>query len=591
MTRNFLSKASRNRNARAGTLLFCVFFLPALSPALFAQAMRETLQYVGTSQLETLPAGAISSDDLQISPHPESDAELAGVNRGPGSSSIPLVTKPQSISPGGKAVELGFNGLSHRDQRFAGTGQYANTQFSTEPPDQGLAAGNGFVMQTVNAAIAIFDAKTGTLRQGPTALNQFFHLKPEVNRKNATYGDFTSDPRVLYDAQLKRWFVTVVAIATHPQSGTFSAPTHLLIAVSNSSDPTQDWKLYSIETTSDGIEGCPCFGDQPVMATDTHGLFITTNAFSLSEGFAGVQIYALSKQLLAGGAMPPILHWNGPKLAGGFAFSLQPATNSSFETDDAAHGVEYLVSVADIRNMLDHRIAVWAISNTASLADSAPALKLRNAIIDSQPFGVPPDAVQKAGDTELGSLVSEKEQFISTGDHRMQQAAFANGNLWCALTTIVALGSDPVPRAGIAYFALTPSMTPEGFVSAHIFNQGYVAAANADLFFPSLAVAPNNHGVIAFTLSGTDSYPSAAFADVTTQGAGEIQIVAAGSAPHDGFSGYKYFGGNAAARMGDYSAAAMDENGVVWVASEYIPLAPRTLLSNWGSFIARLSAR
>jgi hypothetical protein len=563
----------------------------ALSPALFAQVTRETLEYVGTSQLEPLPPSAIASDDLQISPHPDSDAELAGVNRGPGSSSIPLVTKPQSISPAGKSVELGFHGLSHRDQRFAGTGQYANTQFSTEPPDQGLAAGNGFVMQAVNAAIAIFDAKTGTLRQGPTALNQFFHLKPEVNRRNATYGDFTSDPRVLYDAQLKRWFVTVVAIATHPQSGTFAAPTHLLIAVSNSSDPTQDWKLYSIETTSDGIQGCPCFGDQPVMATDTHGLFITTNAFSLREGFAGVQIYALSKQLLAGGAMPPIMHWNGPKLAGGFAFSLQPATSSSFGTDDAAHGVEYLVSVADIRNLLDHRIAVWSIGNTASLADSAPALKLRNIIIDTQPFGVPPDAEQKTGDTELGSLVSEKEQFISTGDHRMQQAVFANGNLWCALTTIVALGSDPVPHAGIAYFALTPSTGPDGAVSAQMAHQGYLAAANTDLFFPSLAMAPNGSGVLAFSLSGADFYPSAAFAEFTAQAMGEIQIVAAGAAPHDGFSGYKYFGGNAAARMGDYSAATVDENGAVWLASEYIPLAPRTLLSNWGSFIARLSAK
>jgi len=565
--------------------------LLALSPALFAQVTRETLEYVGTSQLEPLPPSAIASDDLQISPHPDSDAELAGVNRGPGSSSIPLVTKPQSISPAGKTVELGFNGLSHRDQRFAGTGQYANTQFSTEPPDQGLAAGNGFVMQAVNAAIAIFDAKTGTLRQGPTAINQFFHLKPEVNRGNATYGDFTSDPRVLYDAQLKRWFVTVVEIATNPQSGSFAAPTRLLIAVSNSSDPRQDWKVYSIETTSDGVQGCPCFGDQPVMATDTHGLFITTNAFSLRQGFAGVQIYALSKQLLAGGAMPPVMHWNGPKSAGGFAFSLQPATNSSFGTDDGAHGIEYLVSVADIRNMLDHRIAIWAISNTASLADSAPALKLRNVIIDTQPFGVPPDAEQKAGNTELGSLVSEREQFISTGDHRMQQATFANGSLWCALTTIVALGSDPAPHAGIAYFAFAPSTGGDGVLSARTIHQGYLALANADLFFPSLAMAPDGHGVLAFSMSGADWYPSAAFAEFTTESMGEIQIVAAGAAPHDGFSGYKYFGGSAAARMGDYSAATLDENGAVWVASEYVPLAPRTLLSNWGTFIARLSGK
>src|SRR5436189_66027 len=43
----------------------------------------------------------------------------------------------------------GFIGLTHLDQRlYAGGGN----QFSTEPPDQGLAVGNGFVLEGVNAA-------------------------------------------------------------------------------------------------------------------------------------------------------------------------------------------------------------------------------------------------------------------------------------------------------------------------------------------------------------------------------------------------------------------------------------------------------
>src|SRR5437868_4752704 len=121
--------------------LFAVLLFVALTPSVFAQATRETLQYLGTSQLDSVAATTIASDDLQISPHPESDAELAGVNRGPGPASVPLITVPQSVSPAQKNVALAFNGLTHRDQRFAGTGLYANTQFSTEPPDEGLAAG------------------------------------------------------------------------------------------------------------------------------------------------------------------------------------------------------------------------------------------------------------------------------------------------------------------------------------------------------------------------------------------------------------------------------------------------------------------
>ena len=552
-----------------------------------AAQTRETLQFVGSSQLEASPAQGIQSDDLRVSPHPEVDADLAGVSKGPGSASVPLITAPQSLAPA-QNIALAIDGLTHRDQRFAGTGIYANSQFSTEPPDPGLAVGNGFLLQTVNAALAIYDATTGSLKQGPSALNQFFRLKPEITRSSGVNGDFTSDPRAYYDAQLQRWFVSVVAIATNPQTGDLAAPTRLLIAVSETSDPTQGWKIYSIDTTSHGAEGCPCFGDQPVIGADSHGLFISTNAFSLREGFAGVQIYALSKQLLAGGAVPAVVHWNNPKLPGGFAFSVQPSIRSSPAMDDGANGVEYLTSVADIRNMLDHRIAVWAITNTASLANQTPALKLRSTIVATQPFGVPPDAAQKIGETRLGSLLSEKTEYIATNDQRMQQAAFADGRLWAALTTMVAVGDDPSPHAGIAYFVLRPSVSA-GAVRVEVAKQGYIAVANTDVFYPAIAIRPNGEGVVAFTLSGGEHYPSAAFATLNQNGAGNVQIIAAGVAPTDGFSGYKYFGGGGSARTGDYSAATVDEHGFIWMSAEYIPSGPRTLLANWGTFIAKIA--
>jgi len=560
----------------------------ALAPRLAAQT-RETLQFIGSSQLDSVATTGIPSDDLRVSPQPEVDAELAGISKGPGSASVPVVAAPQLISVAQTKIGAAFNGLTHRDQRFAGTAAYANSQFSTEPPDPGLAVGNGFVLQTVNAALAIFDASTGTLRQGPTALNQFFRLKPEIMRSSGIYGDFTSDPRSYYDAQLQRWFVSVVAIATNPQTGNLTAPSHLLIAVSETNDPTQAWKIYSIDTTSHGADGCPCFGDQPVIGADAHGLFVSTNAFSLHEGFAGVQIYALSKQLLVGGGVPAVVHWNSPRLPGGFAFSVQPSIRSSFTPDDSPNGVEYFTSVADIRNMLDRRIAVWAISNTVSLANAAPALKLKVAMVGTEPFGVPPDAPQKTGETRLGSLLSEKTEYIATNDQRMQQGTFADGRLWSALTTMVAVGDDPSPHAGVAYFVLHPTVSSDGAIKVDIVKQGYVAVANADLFYPAIAVRPNGEGAIAFTLSGTEYYPSAAFATLNLNGVGNVEIVAAGTAPNDGFSGYQYFGGGGSGRTGDYSAATVDEHGSIWMASEYIPSGPRTLLANWGTFIAQIA--
>jgi len=57
---------------------------------------------------------------------------------------------------GSAGAASGFNGLSHADQRLAGTGRYVNTQFSLEPPDQGLCVGNGFVVEPINDAFAVY---------------------------------------------------------------------------------------------------------------------------------------------------------------------------------------------------------------------------------------------------------------------------------------------------------------------------------------------------------------------------------------------------------------------------------------------------
>jgi hypothetical protein len=560
--------------------------LATLASSVAAQSTKETLQYLGVSRLDSSGTLSVPFDDLQISPRTEADADITGIYRGPLAATVPLITAPQSVRLGTKI--FGFDGLTHRDQRLAGTGAYANTQFTTEPPDQALAVGGGFVVQAVNAALAIYDS-TGRMLKGPTALNQFFHLRPEINRLTATFGDFTSDPRAYYDNELQRWFLTSLAIATDPKTGAFTAPTRLLIAVSQSKDPTDEWNLYSLDTTNDGREGCPCFGDQPLIGADAHGFFISTNAFSLREGFAGVQIYALSKQLLAQGAVPSVAHFNAPALTGGFPFNVQPASSTANVADDANRGIEFFTSIADIRNLLDNRVAVWAMTNTASLTEATPNVQLKSVIVKTQAFGVPPDAKQKSGPIKLGGLTGDKQQLLATNDHRMQQAVFSRGQLWSALTTAVAFKGAATPHAGIAYFGLKPSIGSDGLLRASVAQQGYLAVSGNDVFYPAIAVDGSGRAAIAFTLAGSDYYPSAAFASITANGsAGDMQVVASGTAPHDGFSGYSYFGGGGSGRTGDYSAAVADADGSLWMGVEYIPSGSRTLLSNWGTYLSRV---
>src|SRR5256885_2201993 len=196
----------------------------------------------------------------------------------------------------------GFDALDHLDQRNAGTGNFRNTQFSLEPPDQALCVGNGFVVESVNTAIAVFNT-SGTRIAGPTALNQFFGLAPEVIRTPPIrFGDFTSDPRCYFDRATNRFFVIMLQIDVDPPSGNFTGPSHQLIAVSKTGDPTGGFNIFRLTTTRDGDQNCPCFGDQPLLGADANGFYLSTNAFSLVDGrFKGAQIYAMSKRALAAG--------------------------------------------------------------------------------------------------------------------------------------------------------------------------------------------------------------------------------------------------------------------------------------------------
>jgi len=206
----------------------------------------------------------------------------------------------------------GFNGLDHADQRNAGTGIYVNTQFSLEPPDQGLCVGNGFVVEPVNTAFAVYN-EGGTKLTATTALNQFYKLSPAVVRSTPPVrGDFLSDPKCYWDPVGHRFIQTILEMDAPGPANTFPffQRGHVLIAVSQTADPTGTWNLYSMDTSDDGLNGtpahtqCPCLGDQPLLGANRDGVFIDTNEFqNNAQGFFnGAQLYALGRAALESGA-------------------------------------------------------------------------------------------------------------------------------------------------------------------------------------------------------------------------------------------------------------------------------------------------
>jgi hypothetical protein len=247
--------------------------------------------------------------------------------------------------------------------------------------------------------------------------------------------------------------------------------------------------------------------------------------------------------------------------------------------------VEYFVSTYTPFPQIS-QIAVWAMSNTSSLATSSPNPTLTRIVVPTLSYTFPDVAQQRPGSTPLGTSVGEPLAFLDGGDSRVQSLSYASGRLYLTFATAVKDDNQHVVVGG-AYVVLSPTYRGTT-LSAQVLNQGYLIVNNNHLLRPALAVNAQGAGAIAVTLVGPSWYPSAALIPFPASGPpSTIQVAAAGTLPEDGFAGYQAFGGFGVARWGDYNAAVMGSDGAIWMVAQYIGSFPRTTYANWNTFVTR----
>ncbi|MEW1952437.1 hypothetical protein [Terrabacter sp. NPDC080008] len=646
-----MAGSRRSRIVRISTISVPILALAALGlPATQAQAgAAASARLIGTSAAATgafTPSGSNDAtqvefpgepDDAEGGPAPYpgtiTDRSLSG---GHGSShSISARSGPKAKS--NPQLGTSFEGLNLFQQRYARGGN----QFTVEPPDQALCVGNGYVLEAVNDVLNVFDKQGNSVLPDNTAtnvvsghptdvnhavdLNSFFGYAPAINRATGVRAQNITDPVCLYDAATQRFFVAVLTLESRP-NGSLTQQNHIDIAVSRTADPRGSWNIFTFDVTNDGtntggVNPGPYLGDYPHIGADANGIYITTNAYPWNaNGFAGAQIYALSKAQLAAGAQNvtmahldtsgrvPVPSDAGSTQPGFTVWPAQSPGTGSFET--AAGGTEYFMS-SNAADEATHPVAgtggdytssqvvVWALTNTSSLNTSSPALSLSNRVLASELYAIPPRAKQPGAGTAptiatpQGHCINDTttptiagvgcwrllfngepahDEVVSTpdsNDTRMQQVMYANGKLWGALDT--AINPDGgAQRAGIAWFIVKPSVSG-GSLSATMAMNGYLGHAGMDLTYPAIGVTPSGRGVMAFSYTGDTAYPSSGYTAIDALvGTGPVSTAAAGMAADDGFTSYKAQIGNPPrTRWGDYSAAAVDGNSV-WIASEYV---------------------
>jgi hypothetical protein len=591
--------------------------------------------------------GAVATDLAAVAPQGEAGQFNRANPMGPHSNPFPRqpLDAPvvQSSAVAASDALVSVQGLNHRDQRLANGGN----QFSLEPPDQGLCAGNGFVVEAVNSVIRVYN-RDGAPLTGVQDLNTFLGYPAAIDRTTGVIGPQVIDAICHYDPDSNRFMVADTTLGSNPD-GSFTGKNTIDLAVSNTGDPTGSWTVYRTPAQNDGTDGTPdhgcldedgvthgpCFQDYPHIGGDANGIYISTNEYDLfGNGFNAAQVFAFSKQELAAhGPTVRMTLVENLSVGGTPGFTVWPATSPAGQYATDQGGTEFFLSTiagdgSETGNPTGtaKRIGVWGLVNTSSLNSATPALSMRSRLISSATYVFPPLSDQQAGDFPLGQCVNdttlptqfgpgcwqllfvdepEHDEVISSPDSldtRMQQTWFVNGDLWGSAGTAVNVGGEI--KAGVVWFRVHPVVNNNN-VNGSIKRSGYLALANNNLSMPAIAMTTSGKGAIAFTVMGEDHHPTAAYARIDDHGrVGPIQVAAAGVGVDDGFTSYKAFVGDPPrTRWGDYGAAVTDGSDI-WLASEYIAQTctfdqwltgaigscggTRTALANWSTRLTKL---
>ncbi|HEX2061075.1 MAG TPA: fibronectin type III domain-containing protein, partial [Thermoanaerobaculia bacterium] len=391
------------------------------------------------------------------------------------------------------------------------------------PPDTMGAVGLGHVMTTLNTQFRV-QSRTGTTLT-TVAHDAFWQ----------TTGAF--DPKVFYDHDANRWIVVALDGAWEPTSS-------LLIAVSDSADPTGTWTIHDIPADQNEIGA---WGDFPIAGFNGTYFVVTLNMFEIAGAgdFAESAVFVFDKAALYADTIDGVFHTSV------YDFCMAPAV--SFDGDT---GPVYLVESG------------WPPSTAWLLT------------VDDQSLDFEGEIQGLSWDYWAGNFAPQAGgNLIDLGDDRMTNAVLQNGWLYASQTAF--LPAQEPTTAVAQWWRIKPDL-----------NEGaqYRIASPATggmLAYPSIAVNEANDVVIGYSAFSPSSYASAAYSYRRASDSPGLM-----SAPHVFKSGeanyYKTYGGFYN-RWGDYSATVVDplDDMTFWTIQEYAE-SPINSESQWGTWWAKI---
>ncbi len=427
--------------------------------------------------------------------------------------SIPL-RKPGIEAPekggGGPAAQVPLSTTSGL-KSLSSSGSISGLGYdNVTPPDVQIAAGPVNIMEMVNLQGQVW-TKAGASQLGPFALTAFF---------TTGSSDFISDPKVLFDSNSNAWFASITDITTSSVN----------IAVSTTNDATGTFCVYVISGSSGLIL------DQPIIGVSDDKFVVSVNNFRFSGAFKNAEVWVLNKSQLTSCSISV----NAAYFTTTSYFSIHPAQSLT------STSTEYLVSTS--RSSSGSFANVFAVNGVPPNTVTASVTNIHVSTIST-----PPAAIQHGTTYKL-----------DTGDYRVQDAAWASGNLWLDHNNKCTPSGDTSSRACIHLLEITTGTMQV----QQDFNYG---VSGKYVFYPALRILSSGSLVVVYGLSSSIDYPGILVTEqATTDPKGSLQTPVSlqqGKSPVT----LTYGCSNGVCRYGDYFGAGLDPSvsSGFWVAGEY----------------------
>lgn len=420
------------------------------------------------------------------------------------------------------AVQIGLN--------FTGSAYLTNSQ--ALPPDSNGVIGPTRFMEFVNGSVTVYNRTNGASVQRKSDLKFWADAGLNVSAIGV------SDPRVIYDPTVQRWFATQVDFDPNASDPTTEA-NDFLLAVSTTSNPAGTWKAFMFQADPDNGD----FADFPTLGLDSNAVYISGDFYSGGQVAQGPGLVSIPKADLVA-ATPTIANmtWYGVMDYGTRGDVLQPAVCLDGSTSGS------ILAMGDIgSDSSPHSNVVWfAVQNADTLSPtlSAPAS------LPVDPYEVPDNA--DLGVPQFVAPQPDGTTMLQANDARFSAKVFAVGGVLYAVHSTELNG-----RIAIRWYRIRAA-------DQTLLEQGTIADTNLDLYFPCIAANQNGTVVICCNGSSLSSYISCyAYAGQTVNGqttfGNRILLQSGVVSYHDenDITG-QYLDTPTPSRWGDYSTLSVD---------------------------------